>query len=155
MNFTLAETPMRVKSINTQKVLGATVGSLRTGLVLEAVLISVISFGVSLLLLLALRDSGLQDLVTASLDLTDHPLLLASTLGISVLMGVLAGLYPSYYVTSFPPALALKGSFGLSPKGRKLRTVLVCFQFSPSALCTRRAATSARPITVTTKMPLW
>jgi len=129
MNFTLAETPMRVKSINTQKVLGATVGSLRTGLVLEAVLISVISFGVSLLLLLALRDSGLQDLVTASLDLTDHPLLLASTLGISVLMGVLAGLYPSYYVTSFPPALALKGSFGLSPKGRKLRTVLVCFQF--------------------------
>ena len=129
MNFTLAETPMRVKSINTQKVLGATVGSLRTGLVLEAVLISVISFGVSLLLLLALRDSGLQDLVTANLDLAAHPLLLASTLGISVLMGVLAGLYPSYYITSFPPALALKGSFGLSPKGRKLRTVLVCFQF--------------------------
>ncbi|WP_140407007.1 FtsX-like permease family protein, partial [Bacteroides sp. An19] len=129
MNFTLAESPMRVKSINTQKVLGATVSSLRTGLVLESVLVSVIAFGVSLLLLLALRGSGLQDLVTASLDLTAHPLLLASTFGISVLMGVLAGLYPSYYVTSFPPALALKGSFGLSPKGRKLRTALVCFQF--------------------------
>ena len=129
MNFTLAETPMRVKSINTQKVLGATAGSLRMGLVLEAVLVSIIALGISMLFLLALRDSGLQDLVTASLDLTAHPLLLASTLGISVLIGMLAGLYPSYYATSFPPALALKGSFGLSPKGRKLRTLLVCFQF--------------------------
>lgn len=128
-NFTLAETPMRVKSINTQKVLGATVRSLRIGLIAEAVLISLIAFAISVLLLLALRDSGIQDLVTADLDLRKHPILLASTLGISLLMGILAGAYPSWYVTSFPPALALKGSFGLSPKGRKLRTVLVCFQF--------------------------
>jgi len=41
----------------------------------------------------------------------------------------LAGAYPSYYVTSFPPALVLKGSFGLSPKGRILRTSLICLQF--------------------------
>ena len=58
--------------------------------------------------------------------------MLAGGFGISLLMGVLAGLYPSYYVTSFPPALALKGSFGLSPKGRALRTSLVCFQFAVS-----------------------
>ncbi|GEM_PF-5935228 len=31
--------------------------------------------------------------------------------------------------TSFPPALVLKGSFGLSPKGRVLRTSLICLQF--------------------------
>lgn len=128
-NFTLAETPMRVKSINTQKVLGATVRSLRIGLIAEAVLISLIAFAISVILLLAIRDSGIQDLVAADLDLRKHPILLASTLGISLLMGILAGVYPSWYVTSFPPALALKGSFGLSPKGRKLRTVLVCFQF--------------------------
>ena len=129
MNFTLAETPMRIKSINTQKVLGATTGSLRTGLLAESVLISLIAFAISLLLLLALRDSGVQDLVTANLNLNEHLLLLAVTLCISVLIGILAGLYPSFYVTSFPPALVLKGSFGLSPKGRKLRTILVCFQF--------------------------
>ena len=49
--------------------------------------------------------------------------------GMAVCMGLLAGAYPSYYVTSFPPALVLKGSFGLSPKGKMLRTFLVCFQF--------------------------
>ena len=48
---------------------------------------------------------------------------------LSIAVGVLAGAYPSYYVTSFPPALVLKGSFGLSPKGRVLRTILICLQF--------------------------
>ena len=129
MNFSLAETPMRVKSINTQKVLGATSRSLRASLVIETVLVSLIAFLVSVLLLMVLHDSGLQDLVAVSLSLAEHPLLLVFTMGVSILMGVLAGLYPSHYVTSFPPALALKGSFGLSPKGRKLRTGLVCIQF--------------------------
>ena len=129
MNFSLAETPMRLKSINTQKVLGANTSSLRGGLIAESVLISLIAFAVSLVLLLAVRDSGIQDLVAADLRIGNHLLLLAATLGISILMGMLAGIYPSFYVTSFPPALVLKGSFGLSPKGRKLRTALVCFQF--------------------------
>lgn len=129
MNFSLAETPMRVRSINTQKVMGATTLSLRTSLIIESVLISFIAFVLSLVLLLTLKDSGLQDLVTGNLALSEHPLLFASTFGLSLLMGFLAGIYPSYYVTSFPPALALKGSFGLSPKGRMLRTSLVCLQF--------------------------
>ena len=115
--------------INTQKVLGATTGSLRRGLLAESVLISLIAFAASIVLLLILRDSGVQDLVTANLSLSKHLPLIAATFGISILIGVLAGLYPSFYVTSFPPALVLKGSFGLSPKGRKLRTILVCFQF--------------------------
>ena len=129
MNFSLAETPMRVRSINTQKVLGATTGSLRMSLVAESVLVSIIAWLLSVVLLVALRDSGVQDLVTADLDLANHPRLLAATFGISAAMGLAAGSYPSWYVTSFPPALALKGSFGLSPKGRRLRTALVCIQF--------------------------
>ena len=54
--------------------------------------------------------------------------------GVALITGVVAGLYPSWYVTSFPPALVLKGSFGLSPSGRKLRTILVCVQFIVSIL---------------------
>ena len=129
MNFSLAETPMRIKSINTQKVLGATTRSLRLSLIAESVLISTIAFILSLIEILLLKDSGLQDLVSAGLQPLEHPILLTITFGLSLLMGFLAGIYPSYYVTSFAPALALKGSFGLSPKGRTLRTALVCIQF--------------------------
>ena len=129
MNFTLAETPMRIRSINTQKVLGATAAKLRASLLIEAVIISLIAFVVALLIVYLAHDFGLQELVQASILLQDHPLLIAITFALSIVVGILAGAYPSYYVTSFPPALVLKGSFGLSPKGRVLRSVLICLQF--------------------------
>ena len=129
MNFTLAETPMRIRSINTQKVLGATTASLRGSLLAEAVLISLIAFVLALLIVYLAHDLGLQELVQGSILLQDHLPLLGLTLLLSIIVGLMAGAYPSYYVTSFPPALVLKGSFGLSPKGRVLRSVLICLQF--------------------------
>ena len=129
MNFSLAETPMRIRSINTQKVLGATTVSLRGSLLAEAVIISLIAFVLAMVLVYMAHDLGLQQLVQGSILLQDHLWLAGLTLMISIVVGLLAGAYPSYYVTSFPPALVLKGSFGLSPKGRVLRTALICLQF--------------------------
>ena len=48
---------------------------------------------------------------------------------IALLTGIVAGLYPSWYMTSFPPALVLKGNYALSGKGKRLRTVLIGFQY--------------------------
>jgi putative ABC transport system permease protein len=44
----------------------------------------------------------------------------------------LVGVYPARYITSFAPALALKGNFGLSPKGKRLRNTLIGIQFVAS-----------------------
>ena len=129
MNFSLAETPMRLRSINTQKVLGASTFSLRMYLLLESVLVCVCGFLLSLLWLYLLKGTSLTTLVASDLSLMSHPGLVMALGGVAVCMGLLTGAYPSYYVTSFPPALVLKGSFGLSPKGKMLRTFLVCFQF--------------------------
>ena len=129
MNFNLAETPMRIRSINTQKVLGATTAILRGSLLAEAVIISLIAFVLAMAMVYLAHDLGLQDLVQGSILLQDHLWLIGLTLMISLVVGLLAGAYPAYYVTSFPPALVLKGSFGLSPKGRVLRTILICLQF--------------------------
>ena len=129
MNFTLAETPLRIRSINTQKVLGASTASLRGSLLAEAVIISLLAFLGAMAMVYVAHDLGLQKLVQGSILLQDHVSLVGITLLISIVVGLLAGAYPSYYVTSFPPALVLKGSFGLSPKGRILRTSLICLQF--------------------------
>lgn len=51
---------------------------------------------------------------------------------IALAVGMFAGIYPAYYITSFAPALVLKGSFGLSPQGRQLRNSLVGFQYIAS-----------------------
>ena len=129
MNFFLAETPMRLRSINTQKVLGATAAQLRGGLLVEAVIISLLAFLLSLLLVVVSADMGVQQLVKATLGFGSNTGLIAVLLGVSIVVGLLAGAYPSHYVTSFPPALVLKGSFGLSPRGKVLRTSLVALQF--------------------------
>lgn len=129
MNFTLAETPLRIRSINTQKVLGASTASLRGSLLAEAVIISLLAFAGAMAMVYVAHDLGLQELVQGSILLQDNLWLAGITLLISIVVGLLAGAYPSYYVTSFPPALVLKGSFGLSPKGRILRTSLICLQF--------------------------
>ena len=132
MNFSLAEAPMRIKSINTQKILGATADSLRQYLIIESVLISTISYIFALIILFIVKDTEIQELVTADLNLFHHPFLLLVTFILSLFMGALAGIYPSYYVTSFTPVLVIKGSLGLSPKGKTLRSSLICLQFFTS-----------------------
>ncbi len=128
-NFSTALTPMRVKSINTQKVLGSSDGVLRFSLLMEAVCISTVAYLLALWMVHMAGNSTIAKLVDADMSLFAHPLLLSATALIALLTGLLAGLYPSYYMTSFSPALVLKGSFGLSPAGRRLRNVLICIQF--------------------------
>lgn len=131
-NFSTALTPMRIKSINTQKVLGSSDSILRFSLQMEAVCISIAAYLLALGWVHLIGMSPLAKLVNADLSLLAHPVLLSVTGGIAILVGVLAGLYPSYYITSFPPALVLKGTFGLAPEGRMLRNILICIQFIAS-----------------------
>ena len=131
-NFSTALTPMRVKSINTQRVLGARLNTIRMSLVFEAVIISFLSFMVAILVVVLFNGSPLDKLTDADLTLTSHPLIVGGTALMALLTGLLAGLYPSRYMTSFAPALVLKGCFGLSPKGRKLRNTLIGIQFVAS-----------------------
>jgi len=128
-NYSIALTPLRIKSVNTQKVMGATERRLRGSLVIEAVLISFTSFLLSLFIVHLLSMTRVTGLLTTPLNFQDNiPLLLILGI-IALLTGLFAGIYPAYYVTSFAPAVVLKGSFGLSPNGRRLRSSLVGTQF--------------------------
>lgn len=113
-NFSTALTPMRIKSINTQKVLGSSDRMLRGSLLVEAVGVSTFAYLLSLLFLYVIPKTPVASLVDADISFGAQPMIIAGTAVIAVIVGVLAGLYPSYYVTSFPPALVLKGTSGLS-----------------------------------------
>ncbi len=128
-NFSTSLAPMRIKSINTQKVLGSSTASLRASLVAEAVSICVFACLLAFLLTWILNRTEVLSFVEADTNLLHYIPLLFMVLGISVLLGLVAGLYPAWYMTSFQPALVLKGSFGLSASGRKLRTALIGFQY--------------------------
>lgn len=129
VNFSTSLAPIRMKSINTQKVLGSSVGSLRRTLVFEAVGISLIAFVIACLAVLLLNKIQILSFIVADISLLANIPVLIWVLAISVVLGMVAGLYPAWYMTSFSPALVLKGSFGLSPSGRRLRTVLIGVQY--------------------------
>lgn len=129
MNFSLAEVPMRLRGINTRKVLGESLVQIRLSLILENVLVNLVAFALMFFWIHLFISLGFSDLVQADLHLSEHIGLLAGVAGISIMIGVLAGLYPAWYITSFQPALVLKGSYGLSPRGRKLSILLVSLQY--------------------------
>ena len=131
-NFSTALTPMRIKSINTQKVLGSPDSVLRLSLLAEAIIVSAVAYLISLGMLFIAGKTFIASLVDADMAFSAQSGVIITTAVIAVAVGVLAGLYPACYITSFPPALVLKGSFGLSPKGRLLRSTLVSIQFIAS-----------------------
>lgn len=129
VNFSTSLAPLRIKSINTQKVLGSPTGILRGALVGEAVGISIISYLFALVWIYCLVTSPWQNITTAGIAFEGNAEIFIATAIISLVVGLIAGIYPAYYTTKFPPALILKGSFAMSKSGRALRLGLVGFQF--------------------------
>lgn len=130
INFSTALAPARIGTLNICKITGASVFNLRFTIILEAVLLSV---GAWLIAVVWVYIFSVTDLAktyfSCSLNPFENILLYISLGGCSILFGILSGLYPAYYMTTFQPAMVLKGRFGLSRQGRKLRNGLLIFQF--------------------------
>lgn len=123
--------PMRVKAVNTRKVLGSSIVKLRGELILEAVSFCFAAFAIALAAISPvsrwLMSQGVSDM---AFDFSSQfPLMLTAGL-ISIIIGLVAGLYPSFYVTSLPTAFALQGNFAFSITGRRFRTIMITLQFA-------------------------
>lgn len=128
-NFFTSLAPVRIRSINTQKVVGAPVSRLRWMLTMETVAISVIALVISFILA-GLISPRLVDANILSGVFSIHSTRIIIIVSIiTVGAGILAGLYPSWYATSYAPALVLKGDFGLSRGGRTFRSVMSGIQY--------------------------
>ena len=131
-NFSTALMPMRVKNINTQRVFGVQQSTVRLMLIAESVIFSVVGYLIAILLVRLFSGSLLANLLDTDLSLTDNLLVVGGTALVAIVVGIFVGLYPARSITSFAPALALKGNFGLSPTGKRLRNALIGIQFVAS-----------------------
>lgn len=129
MNMSMALIPKRMKSINIHKVLGGTNISIRVKYVFESAVISLLSFLIGLVFVFLISKTSVVSLVDADINFWMYPGLVIATMIIALLIGVLSGLYPSFYITSFRPALILKGIFGMTVEARNLRRILIGVQF--------------------------
>ncbi len=128
-NFSIALSPMRIQSLNMFKILGSKSSSLRRGLLAESVLFCLLAYSLALYGLYAVQSTSLMSYLQADMTLGGNLPLLGWGALIAAGVGLVAGLYPAVYTTSVPTALTLKGSFGLSFRGRRLRTALIGVQY--------------------------
>ena len=129
VNFAMASVPFSIKSINTRRVIGSTRGQQIRAQLWRALGLVLLAFALSVGVMSLAATSSLASNISGSLRVVDNPHIILIGLGVAVLTAFIAGIFPARYSTSFNPAMVLKGSFSLSAKGRKMRSVLVGFQY--------------------------
>lgn len=129
VNFSIAQAPVRMRALNTQRTFGASRSFIRRCLLSEAIFFASLAWGGGMLFCRMMSTTIVQQWIPVSLDPSEHIGLCCCVGSIGIIAGLLAGLYPAFYMTASPPAVVLKGSQALSPQGIRLRNGLLVFQF--------------------------
>ncbi len=129
INFFMALVPVRIRAVNINKVFGTPTSALRANFIGEAAGMMILSFGVALFIVETAASSFVAEFAEASFKFGDNIFVDSITFTLMVSIGVVAGLFPALYITKFTPAMVLKGSFGRSRQGQRMRSVLTAFQF--------------------------
>ena len=130
MNLATARSSERAREVGVRKVLGSLKKQLVGQFLVESVAVSLISLFVGVgLVRMALPY--FNELAEKSLEfhIAEPVWLIPVMLTFSVVVGLLAGLYPAFVLSSFRPVVVLKGNFKSSKQGTFLRNGLVVFQF--------------------------
>lgn len=129
VNFFFALVPVRIRTVNTFKVFGAPASSLRFNFVFEAFGLVLIALLAAWYVSFALQGTEFASYISASLALSQNLEVVGLVAVVAFVMALAASLYPAWYITSFAPALVVKGSFGGTRSGRRLRMLLLGVQF--------------------------
>jgi putative ABC transport system permease protein len=133
INLSTARAGSRAREVGIRKVLGSLRGSLIAQFLVETSLYVLISA------LLAITAAQLllgpfNALSGKELDISllGRPPVLAALAGLVLLVGLVAGGYPAFYLTAFRPVEVLKGKVNAGHKSSAVRSALVVFQFGIS-----------------------
>lgn len=134
MNLSTARSAERAREVGIRKAIGAERSQLAGQFLGESILLSLIALllaiGIVLLSLPAINNLSQRDL---RLPL-DNPALMLLIVLATIVVGVLAGLYPASYLSSFQPIRVLKGSIFAGKSKSALRNGLVVGQFACAIL---------------------
>jgi len=135
MNLTTARSSGRAKEVGIRKVLGTEKKALIWQFLTESTLVSFIALAIAILLAwLSLgwfNDISGKEMIISSLFKSKYLIFLIL---LPFVVGLLAGIYPSFFLSAFKPITVLKGDISKGHKKDTFRSVLVVFQFSTSII---------------------
>lgn len=128
INLSTASASKRAKEVGVRKVMGSRKFELVKQFLIESILLTFIALLISFVMV-QVALPVFNDLSGKNLHIgfSIQPLLLFVALGL--LVGLLAGIYPAFFLSSFNPIATLKGRLSASTKSLGLRSGLVVFQF--------------------------
>lgn len=134
MNLSTARSANRAKEVGIRKTLGSPKRALIRQFIFESVLFVLVSTVVAVVAT-EVSLGAFNTLANTSLSFYDKlgdPLIIVSLTGFVLFLGVAAGSYPAFYLSSFSPIEVLKGKLSAGFKGKSVRNGLVIFQFTIS-----------------------
>jgi putative ABC transport system permease protein len=137
VNLAMARGAKRAKEIGMRKILGVSRIHLISRFLFESVFFLLIAMIAGIVLVeLVLRLMPINSLFGKPLefDLANEPLLLAWMLGLGLVVGLIAGIYPAVYLSSIQPLSALASTRGGKKGSFRLRQSLVLLQFTVSVV---------------------
>ena len=130
MNLSTARSEKRAKEVGIRKVVGAQRGALIGQFIGESVLLALLA-GVAALMTVELSLPAYNDLIHEKLFIdVSNPYTWIAFLGFILFVGILAGSYPAFFLSSFRPGTVLKGTFKKAGALLTPRKVLVVLQFT-------------------------
>ena len=135
MNLSTARSAKRAREVGLRKVVGSRRRLLVAQFLSESTIFTVISLIISIVLLAALMPR-FNLLAGKSFDLhvIYSPVVLMSLLGVILLVGIIGGSYPAFFLSRFSPVTVLKGEITQGSAGSLFRKILVVIQFTVSVI---------------------
>jgi putative ABC transport system permease protein len=133
MNLATARSSQRAKEVGVKKVLGAQKGQLVMQYIVEAIIVSMASLLIALLLCQLLQPV-MEGLTGKTISIFRLNGLLIFLIGIAFLLGLISGTYPAFFLTAYKPINVLKGALQQPSGGVWLRKTLVVTQFTISVV---------------------
>ncbi|WP_121355036.1 ABC transporter permease [Flavisolibacter nicotianae] len=135
INLSTARSVERAKEVGIRKTFGSEKNALIIQFLVESVVLALfallLAIGLMFILLPLFNQVSGKNLTHSYLV---QPLFLLVLVVFAILVGVVAGLYPAFVLSSFQPIEVLKGRFKSNKKGLVLRNGLVVFQFAISVI---------------------
>jgi putative ABC transport system permease protein len=133
VNLSTARSTGRAREVGIRKVAGAEKKQLIIQFLGEAFFTTIISAGIAVIIIL-FSLPYFRAFTGKDVELNFNSGIVLCLILTPLAVGLLAGSYPAFFLSAFHPIDTLKGAFGHTKKGRKLRKGLVVFQFTISIL---------------------
>jgi ABC-type antimicrobial peptide transport system permease subunit len=135
MNLSLARSSTRIREIGMRKVIGAKRHQLIRQFLGESVVLAFLALPLAVLFIhLVLRPFNVLLMTHLQTEYMANLPFLLSLFGITLLVSLISGSYPAFYLSRFQPVLSLKGDLKSIGGVSHLRSLLVIVQFSISVI---------------------